>query len=366
MKIQLCAGFLLVPLTLFASACGSSASPPPTATAENVPVAVSTLPVVTSSPVPARRFLAGLVTDIGRLHDRSFNDLAWAGIQADVRRYHIRARVLQSATEAEYVRNLRVLARAHAGLIVAVGASMAGAVYRVAGQFPAQKFALVDARPLATPTRQISVANVANLLFKEQDAGYVAGVLAGLMEKHRIGKATHNTIGYLGAFPIPQVVRYLAGYVAGANRVDPTIRVLGEYAGTYSDPAHGRTIGSDQIRRGADILFQVASETGTGYLQAAGARGRYAIGADTNQSYVGPQIVTSALKRVNVAVRDVVRDVQRGKFRPGDNVFGASNGGTGIARPASAVPPSIVAEVHRYSQEIARGAIVPPVSIPAR
>jgi basic membrane protein A len=352
-------------LVVSLSACGLSAAPAPTATT-SAPAPVSTVAVVQSSPVAAHRFVAGLVTDVGRLGDRSFNDLAWAGIRAAERRDHIRGTVLQSRTEADYVRNLSTLAKRHTSLIFAVGSSMGQAVYVAAGRYPRQHFVLVDARPITPAGREIIIANVADMLFKQEDAGYVAGALAGLLARGHVGSAKHNTIGYLGGVPIPQVDRYLAGYVAGARRVDPGVMIIGQYAGTFSDPSKGRSIGLAQISQGADVLFQVASATGTGYLQAAGSRHVYGIGADASQSYVGPEVIASAVKRVNVATEKLVHDDRLGRFRPGDNIFDAANHGTGLAGLSPVIPHSIVLQVARYQAELARGSVVAPLAIPAR
>lgn len=352
-------------LLLFLSACGSSAAPAPTATSP--PVApVATVAVVQSSPVASRHFVAGLVTDVGGLGDRSFNDLTWAGIRAAVRRDHVRGTVLQSKTEGDYLRNLTTLAKRHVSLIFAIGASMGQAVYSAAGRYPRQHFVLVDARPMTAPGREIVIANVADMLFKQEDAGYLAGTLAGLLARGHVGSAKHNTIGYLGGVSIPQVNRYLAGYVAGARHVDPNVKIIGQYAGTFSDPARGRSIGLAQIGQGADILFQVASDTGTGYIQAAGSRHVYAIGADANQSYLGPEVIASAVKRVDVATAKLVHDDRLGRFRPGDNIFSAANRGTGLAGVSSIVPHSIKLQVGRYQTEVANGSVAPPLALPAR
>jgi basic membrane protein A len=219
---------------------------------------------------------------------------------------------------------------------------------------------------MKAPGQEIAVVNVADILFKEQDAGYVAGALAGLLARQRVGSIRHNAIGYLGGFPIPQVDRYLAGYVAGARHVDPGVKIIGQYAGSFSSAAKGRSIGLAQIGQGAGVLFQVASVTGTGYIRAAGAKGVYAIGVDADQSYLGAQVIASAVKRVDVATEKVVHADQRGRFRPGDNIFGASNGGTGVAGLSQAVPASIAAKLAQYQAEVARGSVIPPVALPAR
>ena len=242
---------------------------------------------------------------------------------------------------------------------------MARALYTAAREFPRARFAIIDARPLDPFNHEVSLPNVENLLFKEQESGYLAGVLAGLMEKGHIGQSTHNTIGYVGGGNIAPVNRYLAGYVAGARSVDPGIKILGEYADTFADPVKGAQIANRQIDSGADILFQVAAQTGAGYEGAAQKRGVYGIGVDTDQSYLGRFILTSAIKKVNVAAKIAVRDVVGRRFRGGDRLLGAADGATGYARPAAIVPSGIVAQLKRTRQQIAAGKIIPPTSIPA-
>lgn len=348
------------------SACGgSSAAPAPTAT-PTAGAPAPTVGIVRSTPVPARDFVAGLVTDVGGLGDRSFNDLAWAGIKAAEQQYGIRGRVLQSRTEADYPRYLTAMARAHVSLIVAVGASMGQAVYSVAARFPRQHFALIDARPLNAAGQEVPILNVADVLFDSEQSGYLAGVLAGTLARDHVGAARHNTIGYLGGMAIPQVDRYLAGYVAGAKQVDPGVKIVGQYAHTFSNPGRGRSIASSQIDKGADVLFQVAASTGTGYIQAAGARHVYAIGVDADQSYLGPQVVASAVKRVNVAIRKLLHRALQGSFLPGDNIFGAANGGTDLAIVPAHVPPAVRAQVTAYGRKLANGTVVAPVALPVR
>ena len=348
-------GVLAIAMVL--SACGTSSggSPPATSTAASL-----------ASGVPAHHLLAGFVTDVGGLHDQSFNELTWLGVRDARRGMGIKDQVLPSKTEADYARNLSRLAQSHASIVIAVGTSMAQAVYQVAQKYPNERFAIVDARPEDAPRHEVDLPNVANLFFKEQESGYLVGIIAGLMEKQHVGKAVHNTIGYLGGLDIPPVNRYLAGYVAGAKRVDPTIKVLGDYSQSFTDERTGRAFGLSQIDNGADILFQVAAQSGFGYLGAGQARGRYGIGVDADQSYLGSSIITSAVKRVDVAVRDIIQDVHAGRFKPYDHFYGAAQGATGFARPASVVPQSIVAQADRYDRLIAVGTVVPPTAIPPR
>jgi basic membrane protein A and related proteins len=354
-RLLLFCGFLVTLLAI--AGCGSSSAPPAVST--QTPLPLATVP-------PAGAFSAALVTDVGGLHDRSFNQLAWQGLERAKRNYGVKISNVESRTESAYAPNLRRLAQHYATLIIAVGYSMSRAVYDVAQEFPQQRFAMVDARPLDRSGQQVTLSNVEDILFKEQESGYLAGVVAGLMEKRRVGRATHNAIGYLGGSAIPAVDHYLAGYVAGAEKVDPTIRVLGEYARTFLDSNLGMRIGLRQISQGADILFQVAGKTGDGYLAAARKKRVYGIGADIDESYLGPFIITSAVKHVDRAVAESVRAALRSRFHGGDQLFGSTIGATGIARPASVVPVNVFVVARRFENEIRSGTIVPPSSVPAR
>lgn len=314
---------------------------------------------------PPHAFTVGLVTDIGGLHDRSYNQLANLGLRDARMRYGVKTAIIQSSSERQYVANLTTLARRHTDLIVGVGFTMSGAVYAVASAYPQERFALVDAQPTDSTGAVHLLPNVTDLLFQAQQSGYLAGVVAGLMEKDRVGAARHNAIGFLGGEDIPPVASYLAGYVAGARSVDPHIRIHGQFAGTFTDGSVGRTIGDRQVASGADILFQVAAATGRGYLDAAQAHHVYGIGADADQSYLGSFVITSAVKKVDVAVADLVGLTLHGRYRGGDLRLGLSQGATGIAAPSSIVPPAIVRTVARDARAIERGAVRPPTTLSA-
>lgn len=309
-------------------------------------------------------FTVGLVTDVGGLNDKSFNQEANLGMQMAEKQFGVKGKVIESKSFGDYVPNLTSFAQQHTGLTIAIGFSMANAVYQVATTFPTQKFALVDSAPADAKGRTVKLPNVADIFFKEREAGYLVGVIAGLMEKNRVGKATHNTIGFLGGMSIPEVDRYIAGYVAGAHRVDPGLRILGGYAQSFNSASAGGTIGRSQIARGADILFQVAAGSGLGYLSAAEQRGVYGIGADVDQSYLGKFVIASAIKRVDIAVRDTIRAAQLGHFTPGNQRFGLKENGTGFVVSTATVPANIISQAKFSARQIADGKIVPPKQIP--
>jgi basic membrane protein A len=307
-----------------------------------------------------------LVTDIGGLGDRSFNAEAWHGLQRARVRLGVEIVVRQSRTVNDYYPYLSQMAASHAALIVAIGSSMATSVDAAAKQYPDQRFALVDARPQSSPGTEVNVPNVANLLFSEPQAGYLAGALAGLMERKHVSGASHNMVAWIGGQDIPPVSRYLAGFEAGARHVDPSIKILRDYVGSFDSPSAGRAAAQSQAHAGADIFFQVAAATGAAYLQAAEGRGKFGIGVDTDQTYLGGRTITSAIKRVDVAVYDIVRDVQDGKFRSYDHRYGVADGGAGLSTPSDVVPASVLRGVKRVEQQIRRGTLNVPEQLPAR
>jgi basic membrane protein A len=313
----------------------------------------------------AKKHLAvGIVLDVGGINDKSFNHLAYVGLQEAAAKFGVKGSVIATQEQAQYVPNLTHYAQLHPALIVATGGLMSQAILTVAKQFPHQKFAIIDGQPADANFVVHEQPNVADLIFREQQSGFLVGVIAGLMEKNHIGAAKHNVIGYMGGLPVPAVIRYEAGYVAGAKKVDPSIKVLGGYAQSFTNQGAGNAIGRTQISQGADILFQVAGAAGVGYLRAAQTAHKYGIGVDANQSFLGKYIITSAIKRVDLAVYNTIRDLSHGYFRPGPHIFNAKNNGTGFAGTSSVVPKSFVATANHYFQLMKTGKLNPPTTIP--
>lgn len=311
-----------------------------------------------------KKFTLGIVLDVGGVNDKSFNHLAYVGLQEAIAKYGISGTYIPSSDQAEYVPNITHFAQAHVSLVIATGVLMSNAIYQVARQYPHQKFAIIDGQPTDANFVVHRLPNVEDLLFHEQESGFLAGIIAGLMEKNHVGKAKHNVIGYMGGLPVPAVIRYEAGYVAGAKRVDPSVRVCSGYSQSFTDQGIGDQIGRTQISKGADILFAVAGASGLGYLHAAQTQGRYGIGVDADQGYLGKFIITSAIKRVDKAVYQAVAATLHGKFRGGDHFYTIRNGGTGFGKPSSVVPRFIVRIANIYDAKMKAGKIRPPTAIP--
>jgi basic membrane protein A len=302
----------------------------------------------------------GLVTDIGGLNDRSFNHLAYAGLQRAQSRLGVDARVITSKANSDYVPNLSSLARQKYDLVIAVGFLMADAVDTVAERFPQTRFAIIDYPWEALKSKP---QNVVGLVFKQEQGGYLAGYLAGLIQKEAsLGRTKPgDVVASVGGQRIPPVVSYVAGFQAGAKAADPGITTLNQYSNDFVDQARCKEIALNEIAQGADVILQVAGGCGLGALDAAKEQGVWGVGADADQGYLGPFILTSALKRVDVSVFTAVREVADGSFRGGRSVvFDVKNGGIGIGRISPEVPQALVAKVMKVRDELSAGTIVVP------
>jgi basic membrane protein A len=198
--------------------------------------------------------------------------------------------------------------------------------------------------------------NVRGLLFKEQEAGYLVGYLAGLVAKLEAG--SRQVIGSVGGLKIPPVDRYIAGYRAGARAANSEIETLNAYSQDFVDQAKCKEAALDEIGRGARVIFQVAGQCGLGALSAAEEKNVRGIGVDADQAYLGTHVLTSALKKVDVAVFETVQAVHEGSFEGGENtVFDVASGGVGLGEIAPDVPADLVSQVNRVQDRIAAGEI---------
>jgi basic membrane protein A len=293
----------------------------------------------------------GLVTDISGLNDRGFNHLSYVGLKRAQAELGVQGEVFQTKAAQEYVPNLSTFPRRGYDLTVGVGFTEAIAIDTVANTFPKSKFTIVDVDQTEEPHKP---PNLLGLLFKEQETGYLVGYLAGLEEKRRPGK---DVIGSVGGEKQPPVDRFIAGYRAGARAADPGITLLNGYSQDFADLAKCKQIALNQIEQGAGVVFQVAGGCGLGALDAAKEKHVWGIGVDADQSFLGPHILTSAVKRVDTAVFDAIKLVKDGKFRGGNITVGLKDNGVAIGKISPKVPKSEVAKVMQVRADIISGKI---------
>src|SRR6185295_5753992 len=281
-----------------------------------------------ATPTPAaKKIKVGLVTDIGGLNDRSFNQLANEGLERAKSELGVDTRVLTSKSNADYVPNLSSLAQQKYDLVIGVGFLMADAMDTVATKFPDTNFAIIDNSQALLKHKP---TNVRGLLFAEQQPGYLAGTVAALYVKDKGGD---QVISSVGGQKIPPVDHYIAGYQAGAKAANPKIKTLNGYSQDFVDQAKCKEIALNQIAQGSQVVFQVAGQCGLGALDAAKEKSVQGIGVDADQGYLGSHILTSAQKKVDGSVFDTAKAVQDGSFKGGaDQLFDLKTDGVGLGK----------------------------------
>jgi len=265
----------------------------------------------------AKDFLPAVVYDFGGKFDRSFNQSASEGAEKFKRDTGVPFREFEITNAAQREQIMAQLAKRGSSIIVAVGFTQASAVERVARQFPEVKFTIIDA--------VVDLPNVQSINFREQESSFLCGMAAALASK--TGK-----IGFVGGMDIPLIRKFALGYVEGAKQVNPAIEVFENMTGTtpaaWGDPTKGAELARSQFGRGADVVFHAAGATGIGVMQAAKDAGLLSIGCDSNQDYLHPgSVLTSALKRVDVAVYKAFQDAKAGTWKPGQLVLGLAEDG---------------------------------------
>jgi basic membrane protein A len=287
----------------------------------------------TAASTKASSFTLGIVADTGGLNDHGFNHLAYEGQLEAKKMLGVKIQTLQATSSADYVPYLTKEAEDGDNLVVAVGFDFIDALGQVAKEYPKTKFAIID-----TPASAIKgkPKNVEGLTFESQQSGYLAGYLSGLVAKAK----GYTTISSVGGQDIPSVTAYIAGYQQGGKAADPSLKFLNGFSDDFADQAKCETIADNQIQEGSKIVFQVAGGCGLGALQAAKQHGVYGIGVDADQGYLGSYILTSALKKVDVAVEQATAELLKGKFDAGgDLVYSVANNGTGYGTLDAAAKP---------------------------
>jgi basic membrane protein A and related proteins len=293
----------------------------------------------------------GVVTDIGGLDDRGFNQLANEGLERAKAELGVEGRVLTSDQNSDYVPNLSSLAQQQFDLVIGVGFLMGEAVNTVATKFPDTKFATID---IPHALLKDKPSNVRSLIFRENEAGYLAGYVAGLYVKDQGGD---QVISAVGGQKVPAVDAFIAGYGAGAEKANPGIEVLSGYSQDFVDQAKCKELALNQIQEGSQVVFAVAGNCGLGALDAAKERDVVGIGVDADQGYLGEHVMTSALKRVDTAVFDVIKQAQDGTFKGGgDTVFDLKSDGVGLGE-MNADGQKYADQVEEVKQQIIDGEI---------
>jgi basic membrane protein A len=295
-----------------------------------------------------------LVTDIGSLQDKSFNELANKGRIQVGKDLGIETRVYVTNKAEDRLPNLLAAASAGYDLVFGVGFFHAEHLNVVAPRYPSQRFAGVDVTKFLLSNNP---RNYTGIVFAEQEAGYLVGYLAALQAKRQGGR---QVISAVGANAVPAIVKYISGYIQGAKKANPQIRVIANYANdpTFSDQAKCKKVALRQIAQGSQAVFQVAGGCGLGALSAAKEKKVWGIGVDADQRYIGAHMLTSATKKVDLSVEIITKRAALDRLQGQvDFRFSAKNGGVGLGSVSPKVNPADLAATKRIQRQIANGKI---------
>jgi basic membrane protein A and related proteins len=298
----------------------------------------------------------GLVFDVGGRGDKSFNDAAYAGLERAENELGVEASFLEPVGTEDREAALRLFAARRLDLVIAVGFIFTSDIEAVAKAYPEVHFACVDYAPSGA-----APPNVEGLSFREEEGSFLVGAVAGLMSK------THQ-VGFVGGMTIPLIRKFEAGYVAGVHKACAECVVHSTYAGStadaFKDPAKGKALAISEIAEGADILFHASGATGHGVFEAAKDAHVFAIGVDSDQHDDMPgTVLTSMVKRADVAVFEAIRAAAEGRFQGGMRVFGLREDGVDYVHDGphgALVPDEVKKAVAHLRDEVVAGRIVVP------
>lgn len=348
---KLSAGLVLT-ASVVLSGCGQKAPQPAPGGA-----APSGAPAASSAPAAGKageKFKIGMVTDIGGVNDKSFNQSAWEGLQKIAKDTGATTKYLQSNSDADYIPKLNQFVKDNYNLTWGIGFLMGDAVKTVAAQNPNAKLAIID--------NTVEAPNVESVTFAEHEGSFLVGVVAGLTTKT-------NKIGFVGGLDIPVIKRFEAGFKAGVAAVNPNAKVTVNYTGAFDKPDLGKAAAATIYNDGADIIFPAAGATGNGVFNEAKDRVKagkklWVIGVDKDQSLeFGDEVtLTSMVKRVDQAVVKVSNDLINGKFEGGKNVtLGLKDDAVGLPETSKKnVPADVLKKVDEYKEKIIKGEIKVP------
>lgn len=273
-----------------------------------------------SSCHPVLAYKVGLVLDKGGKDDKSFNTSAFEGATKAQKELGIELKYVEAMDDAAFENLHRSFANKNFDLIIGIGFSQVDAIKKVAGQFPDKKFAIVDG--------EVKAPNVRSLLFEEHEGSYLIGAIAALKSKGKVG--------FIGGMDVPLIRRFEMGYEAGIKKVNPKSQLISNFVGITSDawnnPAKAKELALAQYNSGVDVIFVAAGASGTGAFDAAEEKKKFAIGVDSNQNWIKPGLIlTSMLKRVDVAVYNAIKDSKEGRFSGGIVRYGLKDKGIDYA-----------------------------------
>ena len=295
-------------------------------------------------------YSVSMITDVAGVNDHSFNQSAWEGLQRAEKELGVKVKYLESKQDADFTTNVETLVDEGTDLIIGVGSKLAPTIEQAAKDYPEQKFVIVD------ETYENIPENVEAILFKAEQSAFLVGLIASKMTKT-------NNVGFIGGIDMSVINTFKYGYMAGVKIGNANCNIQSQYANSFTDQAKGKAIANQMISSGVDTIFIAGGDVGTGAIEAIKESNKYAIGVDRDQSDLAPDnVLTSAIKRVDVGVYETVKNFIEGNFKGGSEiVYGLKEGAVGISDTTSnLVPKDIIDYVNEEAKKLESGEIVVP------
>ncbi len=339
---------LLLALCMVFALCACGSSEPAAEDAAPAEDAAAEAPAEEEA-APAEKVRIGMVTDVGGVNDQSFNQTSWEGLQAlDPEVFEVN--YLESKTDADYQTNINTFIDEGYDLIICVGYMLADATREAAEANPDQLFAIIDDSTIDLP-------NVACLMFAQEQASYLVGLVAGSVTESKV-------VGYVQGMVSDSMNLFGIGYITGVLEACPDAQILQYNVNNFGDIAGGSTAAKDMITKGADVIYHAAGGSGIGVISACDEEGIWAIGVDTDQASLAPDhVLTSAMKRVDVASQDISKAVAEGNFTAGVHMYDLSNGGVDLAPTRDHIPAEVLEVVEAAKTAIINGEKSVPTSV---
>ena len=340
---------LMLALCMVFALCACSSSEPAAEEATEAPAEDAATEAPAEEAAPAEKVRIGMVTDVGGVNDQSFNQTSWEGLQAlDPEVFEVN--YLESKTDADYQTNINTFIDEDYDLIICVGYMLADATREAAEANPDQLFAIIDDSTIDLP-------NVACLMFAQEQASYLVGLVAGSVTETK-------TVGYVQGMVSDSMNLFGIGYITGVLEACPDATILQYNVNNFGDIAGGSTAAKDMITNGADVIYHAAGGSGIGVISACDEEGIWAIGVDTDQASLAPDhVLTSAMKRVDVASQDISKAVADGTFTAGIHMYDLSNGGVDLAPTRDHIPAEVLEVVEAAKTAIINGEKTVPTSV---
>ncbi len=313
-------------------------------------VAASAVVALACTTANAGDFKPAVVFDMGGRFDKSFNEGVYKGLEKFKKDTGTDYRYFEVTNPTQREQAVRKMAQKGSNPVLGIGFAQGPAIDKVAGEFPKTNFAIID--------MVVNKPNVQSIVFKEQEGSFLVGLLAAMASK------THK-VGFIGGMDIPLIRKFECGYEQGVKYADPKAEVIQNMTGStpsaWNDPSRGGELAKGQFDRGVDVIFAAAGGTGVGVYQAAKDAGKLAIGVDSNQNYMQPgTMLTSMVKRVDVAAYNVFKSAKDGSFKPGIQVLGLAEGGVDWALDKyneKLITPEMKEAVNKAKADIISGKI---------